>query len=161
MKKLMSLMLVLVLVLSLSACGKEATLTDLLECPTSSLDEAEVFLEKAGLEIENTTEQYVTFAFGNWDGRVSATGISLSISQSTARTKSANYDQEVEDMLQQVEDLCGEPYNTSESNNPMGLDMQSNTSFYQCDSGIIVVDETTIAGTSEFRVVIYPGESVD
>ena len=157
MKKLISLLLVLVLVLSLGACGKKTSLTDLLECPTGSLDEAKEFLEKAGLEIKNTSDRYVTFAFGNWDGQVSATGVSLSISEVTVRSKKADYDQEVKDMLQQVEDLCGEPYNTNESNGTMGMDMQSSMSFYKYDGGTIVVNESTIAGTSSVSILIYPG----
>lgn len=157
MKKLISLLLVLVMVLSLGACGKKSNLTDLLECPTDSLEEAEAFLKKAGLEVKNTTADYVTFTFGNWDGQVSATAISLSIREIAYGTEKVDYDKEAKDMLEQVEELCGEPYNTNKSNGTMGMDMQSNMSFYKYDGGTIVVNESTIAGTSSMNIIIYPG----
>lgn len=157
MKKLISLLLVLVMVLSLGACGKKTNITSLLECPTGSLEEAEAFLKKAGLEIKNTSADYVTFTFGNWDGQVSALGISLSIREIAYGDQKVDYDKETKDMVEQVEDLCGEPYNTNESNGAMGMDMQSSMSFYKYDGGTIVVNESTIAGTSSMNILIYPG----
>ena len=59
-KKWIAVLLVLVLLLSLCARGKKAALTDLLECPTDSLEDAEAFLKDAGLEIKSSTAQYVT-----------------------------------------------------------------------------------------------------
>lgn len=155
MKKLISLLLVLVMVLSLGACGKKTSLTDLLECPTDSMEDAEAFLKKAGLEVENTTADYVTFTFGNWDGQVSALGISLSISEIACSTEKVDYDKETKDMLEQVEELCGKPYNTNESNGTLGVDMHM--SFYKYDGGIIAVNESTISGTSSMDILIYPG----
>lgn len=157
MKKLISLLLVLVMVLSLCACGKKAALTDLLECPTDSVEEAEAFLKNAGLEIKNTTAEYVTFTFGNWDGQVSAVGIGLTIRENAYGEEKVDYDKEVKDMLAQVEELCGEPYSTNDSNGSYGMDMQSSLSFYKYDGGTIAVSETTIAGTSSMNIVIYPG----
>ena len=157
MKKLISLLLVLVMVRSLGACGKKSNLTDLLECPTDSLKDAEAFLKDAGLEIKSSTAQYVAFTFGNWDGQVSALGISLNISEVAYGKSDVDYDKETKDMVKQVEELCGEPYNTNESNGTMGMDMQSSMSFYKYDGGTIVVNESTIAGTSSMNIVIYPG----
>ena len=157
MKKLISLLLVLVMVLSLCACGKKTALTDLLECPTDSVEAAKAFLEDAGLEIKNTTADYVTFTFGNWDGQVSALGISLSIGELAYNPENVDYDKEVKEMLAQVEELCGEPYATDEDNGSFGMDMQSGISFYKYDGGTIAVNETTIAGMSQTRIVIYPG----
>lgn len=157
MKKLISLLLVLVMVLSLGACGKKTNLTDLLECPTGSLEDAEAFLKDAGLEIKSSTAQYVSFAFGNWNGQVSAAGISLSIREIAYGDQKVDYDKETKDMVEQVEELCGEPYNTNKSNGTMGMDMQSSMSFYKYDGGTIVVNESTIAGTSSMNIVIYPG----
>ena len=115
MKKWISVLLVLVLLLSLCACGKKAALTDLLECPTDSLEDAEAFLKDAGLEIKSSTAQYVTFTFGNWDGQVSARGVSLNISEIAYGKSDVDYDKEVKEMLEQVEELCGEPYATNDN----------------------------------------------
>ena len=157
MKKWIAVLLVLVLLLSLCACGKKAALTDLLECPTDSLEDAEAFLKDAGLAIKSSTAQYAAFTFGNWDGQVSALGISLNISEVAYGKSDVDYDKETKEMVKQVEELCGEPYNTNESNGTMGMDMQSSMSFYKYDGGTIVVNESTIAGTSSMNIVIYPG----
>ena len=161
MKKIISILLVLVLLLSLGGCSKKAALTDLLECPTGSLEDAEAFLKKAGLEVKNTTNQYVTFAFGNWDGQVSALGISLSISEVAYGKNDVDYDKEVKEMMEQVEELCGEPYATNDGNGSLGLNMQSSMSFYKYDGGTIVVNENTIAGSSRTSIVIYPGANAE
>ena len=161
MKKWISVLLVLVLLLSLCACGKKAALTDLLECPTDSLEDAEAFLKDAGLEIKSSTAQYVTFTFGNWDGQVSARGVSLNISEIAYGKSDVDYDKEVKEMLEQVEELCGEPYATNDSNGSLGLNMQSSMSFYKYDGGTLVVAASTLAGGSQTRIVIYPGANAE
>lgn len=147
MKKLISLTLILVLCLSLAACGKEPTLADLLECPAgASIDELESFLTDCGFEIENTSDTSVTFAYGNWDGNASATGISLSQTLNPSES-------DIDAMREEIQEICGEPYNESTST---AFNMTSTTEFYTDGNSIIVLDVTS-GGMSGVRVFIYPG----
>lgn len=154
MKKVISLILVLVLCLSLASCGKETTLKDLTGCPRAPLQETEKFLKKAGVEITSVTDEYVAFNYGNWRGTVSATGISLDISDITAK---GAFDQEVEAMQKEVDALCGEPYASNDSAGLPGMEMSSITAFYRYDGGIIATSTFNSSFGKNFTVGIYPG----
>ena len=154
MKKAISLILVLVLCLSLASCGKEATLKDLTGCPRAPLQETEKFLKKAGMEITIVTDEYVAFNYGNWSGNASATGISIDISNITARDV---FDQEVEAMQKEVDALCGEPYASHDSSGMPGMEMSNVTAFYRYDGGIIATSTFNSSFSKSFTVVIYPG----
>lgn len=153
MKRAISLALVLILCLSLTACGNP-TLQDLLDCPDGSLEERAEYLKSCGCEIKNTTADYVTFDYGNWDGHVSALGISLDLSEITAGADKVDYDKEAEAMIKEVEELCGEPY-SSRDNQGNYPGMKSSLAFYACGDDVIAVSESDFNGSKSISINIY------
>ena len=153
MKKFLSLILVLIVCLSLVACGAKASLADLTNCPITSVQESEAFLKKSGVEITHVTENYVAFSYGDWEGTASPTAIGLSISSILAK----NYTSEVEAMVKEVETLCGEPYSTREDGGVAGV-LSSTLAFYMYPGGKIAVSTSKSALGNSTRVMIYPGQ---
>ena len=147
MKKLISLVLVLVLCLSLAACGKEPTLEDLLQCPVGAdLDELEKFLKDCGYEIENTSDSAISFTHGSWDGLASTQAIMLSMNSDATQD-------DIDAMREEIQAICGDPYNENTSN---GYGMTSTKEFYTDGNSVIVLDISE-GIMSSVRVVIYPG----
>lgn len=113
MKKLVSLVLLLTVVLCLTGCSKP-TLKKLLDYPTgASVEEMEKFLEDCGYKPEKTagtgTDTAITFTHGKWDGRAEGPVIILSISDDAD-------DKDLDAMRKEIQDICGEPYNETSSN---------------------------------------------
>lgn len=109
MKKAFSLLLAAAMLLSLCACGKTPTLADLMDYPMgSSLKECGSFVKKCGYEIENTTDKYVSFTDGTWDGLATVSGLSLKYN--TFGISDEAFQKAVADVRSEVVALCGEPY---------------------------------------------------
>ena len=115
MKKALSLALVILMLLTLCSCGKAPSVTNLVEYPvgTTSIRDYEKFVKSCGYKVENTTDQYVSFTDGTWDGMATPTGITLSLN--TIGIGNEEFDKEIEAVRQELRSLCGEPYASQSS----------------------------------------------
>lgn len=109
MKRILSLILVLVVLLSLTACAKTPSLTDFMNYPTDaeSLDECESFLKSCGYKIEDITDKGIFFTDGYWTGTAIIGAISLH--HISFDISDADFDKEVSNAQSILQELCGQP----------------------------------------------------
>ena len=156
MKRVFSLVLVLILVLSLAGCGKTPQLEDLMNYPVNpgSLSECETFLKQCGYEITRTSDTAVSFTDGYWEGAGYLNGVSLRYS--TIGKSNVDFDKEVDSARAMLEALCGPAYSSNESNTIYRMV----TEFYTCGSNIVAFSVSYMgSGMDSMDIAIYPGQA--
>ena len=140
MKKVIAALLLLSMILTLTACGKEPSVTDLLDYPigSKSVSECKKFLKNCGFEVESATDAYINFKGDAWSGIASMSfpySVTLNYNQFLAK---GSFEDTLKTVQAELKAACGEPY-ASDTNTMLKM----TTEFYSYGDKVIHVAVTT------------------
>lgn len=141
MKKMIIALLVLALMLTMTACGKEPTVTGLLDYPLGSdVSECKKFLKNCGFEVESATDEYINFKGDAWRGTASMSfpySVTLNYDQFQAKE---SFEDTLKAVQAELKAACGEPY-SSDTNTMLRMTGE----FYSYGNKVIYVSVITSA----------------
>ena len=156
MKRVITLILAAVLVLSLAGCSKTPQVSDLMNYPVNpgSLADCESFLKKCGYDITFTSATGVNFTDGYWEGTGYTDGVMLRYS--AIGKSNVDFDKEVSSARAMLKELCGPAYSSNESN----MLYTAVIEFYTCGSNIVAFSVSYMGnGMDSMEISIFPGQA--
>lgn len=134
MKKIIMVLLMLAMILTMTACSKEPTLTGVLDYPigSKSVSECKKFLKSCGYEVESATEEIINFKGGAWNGFASMSfpyGVTLTYNQFLS---DSSFEDTLKATQEELKAACGDPY--SSDTNTM---LKATTEFYSYNDKVI------------------------
>ena len=152
MKRTIGLILVLVMLLSMTACGKTPAFKDLMNYPAAPTDlkACESFLKSCGYEIEYVNEKGITFTDGYWTGYGFTNAVSLTYLYHGK--DDADFEKEVSAARAMIQELCGQPYSSRESQQTYFRMLHE---FYSYE-GKVVTLTVNYSTSNMIDIAIYP-----